>query len=268
MNTLIAELRNNKQEINEKNTLISKTDNMTDELNLINHPSKKVKIRKMFNNISEKYDFLNHCLSFGIDNIWRRKTIKMLRPYEPEVILDLATGTGDLAISALKLKPKKVVGVDISEGMLEIGKQKIAKRKVDDVIELKHGDSENLEFPSNSFDAATVAFGVRNFENLQRGLTEIYRVLKFGAPLIILEFSKPKVFPIKQLYFFYFNHVLPRVSRIFSKDKTAYRYLPQSVLAFPEGKYFLGEMRTAGFKSTKQKRLTFGIVTIYYGMKK
>ncbi len=240
---------------------------MTDVLSDITKKSKKQKIAKMFNNISGTYDFLNHFLSFGIDRIWRYRAIKVLEPYEPKTILDAATGTGDFAISALKIKPEKVVGIDISEGMLKIGKQKINKRKLQNIINLQYGDSENIDFPDNSFDAVMVAFGVRNFENLQRGLTELYRVLKVGSPIAILEFSKPKVFPIKHLYNFYFNHVLPRVSRIFSKDKTAYRYLPQSVLAFPEGKYFLGEMRTAGFKSTKQKRLSFGIVTLYYAIK-
>ncbi len=238
------------------------------ELDATNQKSKKVRIVNMFNNISEKYDFLNHFLSFGIDTIWRYRAINMLKPYEPKIILDAATGTGDLAIAATRLKPQRVIGVDISEGMLEIGKQKVKNKKLENIIELKYGDSENLDFPENTFDAAIVAFGVRNFENLQRGLTEIRRVLKFGAPIIVLEFSKPKAFPVKHLYNFYFNHVLPRVSRIFSKDKSAYRYLPQSVLAFPEGKYFLGEMRTAGFKSTKQKRLSFGIVTLYYAIKK
>ncbi len=238
---------------------------ISSDLKEINTKSKKIRIANMFNNISVKYDFLNHFLSFGIDTIWRRRAIKMLKPYEPEIILDVATGTADLAISAVRLNPEKVVGVDISEGMLKIAKQKVQKRNLDSIIDLEYGDSENLNFSDNSFDAAIVAFGVRNFENLQRGLSEILRVLKYGAPIVILEFSKPKVFPVKHLYNFYFSHVLPRVSRVFSKDKTAYRYLPQSVLAFPEGKYFLGEMRTAGFKSTKQKRLSFGIVTLYYG---
>ncbi len=241
---------------------------MTTETMFIAKESKKTRIVKMFNNISTRYDLLNHVLSFGIDTIWRRKAIRMLAPFEPQTILDAATGTGDLAIAACRIKPKKVIGIDITEGMLTIGKQKVKKRNLEDVIELKYGDSENIEFAENTFDAAIVAFGVRNFENLQRGLTELYRVLKAGSPIVILEFSKPARFPVKQLYNFYFNHVLPRVSRIFSKDKSAYRYLPKSVLAFPEGKYFLGEMRTAGFKSTSQKRLSFGIVTLYFAVKK
>lgn len=229
--------------------------------------SKKSQVALMFNNISKKYDFLNHFLSLGIDRIWRKKAIQMLKPYEPKTILDIATGTGDLSISALRLKPEKIVGIDISEGMLAIGNKKIKKKKLDKVIELKLEDSENMKFDENHFDAAMVAFGVRNFENLQRGLSEILRVLKPGSPIVVLEFSRPKAFPIKQLYNFYFKHILPRVGRVFSKDKSAYSYLPESVLSFPEGKYFLGEMRTAGFQSTKEKRLTFGVASIYFAIK-
>lgn len=229
--------------------------------------SKKSQVTLMFNNISKKYDFLNHFLSLGIDKLWRRRAISMLRPYEPQQILDIATGTGDLAISALKVKPMKIVGIDISEGMLQVGKEKIKKKKLEHIIELKLGDSENLQFRENEFDAAIVAFGVRNFENLQRGLVEIRRVLKPGSPFVILEFSKPQIFPIKQAYNFYFKRILPGVGRMFSKDKSAYSYLPESVLAFPEGKYFLGELRTAGFQSTREKRLTFGVASIYFAVK-
>jgi len=229
--------------------------------------SKKSQVALMFNNISRKYDFLNHFLSLGIDRIWRRKAIKMLKPYEPKSIIDIATGTGDLAISALRLKPNRIVGIDISDGMLSIGNQKIKRKKLEDIVELKLGDSENLKFEENQFDAAMVAFGVRNFENLQRGLTEILRVLKPGSPFVVLEFSKPRVFPIKQIYNFYFKYILPGIGRVFSKDKSAYSYLPESVLSFPEGKYFLGEMRTAGFQSVREKRLTFGVASIYFATK-
>ena len=229
--------------------------------------SKKTQIALMFNNISKKYDFLNHFLSLGIDRIWRRKAIGMLKPYEPKEILDIATGTGDLAISALRLKPRKITGIDISEGMLLIGNQKIKKKKLEEIIELKLGDSENLSFEENQFDAAMVAFGVRNFENLQRGLTEILRVLKPGSPFVVLEFSKPRVFPIKQIYSFYFRYILPGIGRAFSKDKSAYKYLPESILSFPEGKYFLGELKTAGFHSAREKRLTFGVASIYFAVK-
>lgn len=229
--------------------------------------SKKSQVALMFNNISEKYDFLNHFLSFGIDRLWRRKAINMLKPFEPKMILDAATGTGDLAIASLRLKPNKVIGIDISEGMLSHGVQKINKKQLDGLIELQIGDSEDLNFDENYFDAAMVAFGVRNFENLQRGLSEIRRVLKPGCPLVILEFSQPKIFPIKQIYNLYFKNILPAIGRKFSKDKSAYKYLPDSVLSFPEGKYFLGEMRTAGFQSTRAKRLGFGIASIYFAVK-
>jgi len=229
--------------------------------------SKKSQIALMFNNISKNYDFLNHFLSIGIDHIWRRRVISMIRPYKPSRILDIATGTGDLAIAASKLDPNKIIGIDISEGMLTIGNQKIKKKKLDHFIELLTGDSENLQFGENEFDAAMVAFGVRNFENLQKGLSEIFRVLKPGSPFIVLEFSKPKTFPIKQLYKFYSKYIMPGVGKFFSKDQSAYKYLPESVLAFPEGKEFLAELKKAGFQSTTEKRLSFGVATIYFGLK-
>jgi demethylmenaquinone methyltransferase / 2-methoxy-6-polyprenyl-1,4-benzoquinol methylase len=228
---------------------------------------KKSQIIQMFNGISQKYDFLNHFLSLGIDRYWRRMAVSMLKPYEPRLILDVATGTGDLAITALRLKPEKIIGIDISDGMLTIGKKKIKKKNFDLVIELMTGDSENLKFPENEFDAAMVAFGVRNFENLQKGLNEIRRVLKPGSPLVVLEFSRPRKFPVKQIYHFYFKNILPLIGRIFSKHRAAYSYLPQSVLKFPEGKYFLGELRSAGFQSTKERRLTFGIASLYIAVK-
>ncbi len=229
--------------------------------------SKKKQVALMFNNISKKYDFLNHFLSLGIDNIWRRKVVALIKPFKPSRILDIATGTGDLAIAAAQIKPDKIVGIDISEGMLAIGNQKIIKKKLDHFIELKLGDSENLEFEENSFDAAMVAFGVRNFENLQKGLMEILRVLKPGSPFIVLEFSKPKVFPVKQLYNFYFKYILPGVGRFFSKDKAAYTYLPESVSAFPEGESFIAELTNAGFHGSSQKRVFFGVATIYFVLK-
>jgi len=229
--------------------------------------SKKSQIALMFNNISKRYDFLNHFLSMGIDHIWRRKVVALMKPFKPLSILDIATGTGDLAITALRINPNKIIGIDISEGMLAIGNQKIKKKKLDQIIELKLGDSENLEFENNHFDAAMVAFGVRNFENLQKGLTEIFRVLKQGSPFVVLEFSKPKVFPVKQIYNFYFKYILPGIGRFFSKDKSAYTYLPESVLAFPEGLDFLAELSQAGFKAGKQKRLFFGVSTIYFAVK-
>jgi demethylmenaquinone methyltransferase / 2-methoxy-6-polyprenyl-1,4-benzoquinol methylase len=229
--------------------------------------SKKTQIALMFNNISKRYDFLNHFLSLGIDHIWRRKVVALIKPFKPSNILDIATGTGDLAVAASRLNPYKIIGIDISEGMLAIGNQKIKKKKLDKVIELKLGDSENLEFENNTFDAAMVAFGVRNFENLQKGLTDILRVLKKGSPFIVLEFSKPKVFPVKQIYNFYFKFILPGIGRFFSKDKSAYTYLPESVLAFPEGKDFLTQLNIAGFRDGTQKRLFFGVATIYFSLK-
>ena len=225
---------------------------------------KKSQVAEMFNNISKKYDFLNHFLSLGIDIYWRKKAIKLLRKENPELILDVATGTGDLAITANKiLKPKKVIGVDISEGMLNIGKQKIKKKKLEDKIELQMGDSEGLLFEDNKFDAVIVAFGVRNYENLEKGLADMLRVLKPGGKLVVLEFSKPTIFPFKQLYNFYFNFILPKLGKLISKDNAAYTYLPESVQAFPDGKRFTDLLDNLGCKETTWKSLTLGISAIY-----
>ncbi|HAF30804.1 MAG TPA: bifunctional demethylmenaquinone methyltransferase/2-methoxy-6-polyprenyl-1,4-benzoquinol methylase UbiE [Bacteroidales bacterium] len=222
----------------------------------------------MFNNIARRYDFLNHFLSLGIDNIWRRKAIHCLKDISTEpVILDVASGTGDLAIAALKLNPKKIIGIDISEEMLNIGIQKINKKGYQNIIELKKGDSENIEFDNDFFDGLTVAFGVRNFENLNKGLSEMYRVLKPGGKAVILEFSKPRLFPVKQLYDFYFKAVLPMLGKIISKDSSAYTYLPESVNAFPEREQFIQELENLGFKNCTFKPLSFGIATIYVGLK-
>jgi len=224
-------------------------------------------VQSMFNNIAPKYDLLNHLLSAGIDKGWRRKVRKALATGHPEIILDVATGTGDLAIELAKLPVKKIIGIDIAEDMLEIGRKKIAKKKLENVIELKPGDSENIRFEDNHFDAITVAFGVRNYANLEKGLSEMYRVLKPGKKAAILEFSKPASFPMKQVYQYYFNHILPAIGRMVSKDKSAYTYLPQSVALFPENKNFLNVLRKAGFKNPGQKRLTFGIATLYVAEK-
>lgn len=221
----------------------------------------------MFDNISPKYDFLNHFLSMGIDVLWRKKAIRQLRAGAPKLILDIATGTGDLAIEALSLKPEKVTGVDISEGMLAMGRKKLESRGLQDKIELKYGDSENLPFEANAYDAVTVAFGVRNFENLEKGLKEIYRVMKPGAVFVVLEFSQPERFPVKQFYNFYFNNILPLFGRLVSKDNAAYTYLPQSVNAFPYGKRFTQLLEKTGFKETRSMPLTFGIASIYVGRK-
>jgi len=229
--------------------------------------SKKEQVAKMFNNISKRYDLLNRVLSLGIDIVWRKKAIKQLQQAHPKRILDVATGTADFAIQALDLKPEKVIGVDISEGMLSKGHEKLKKKNLQDVIELRLGDSEKLPFEENEFDAVIVAFGVRNFEDLLKGLKDMYQVLKPGGSVVILEFSKPRVFPFKQLYNFYFKRVLPTVGKLISKDKSAYTYLPESVDAFPDGQRFLDIMQQAGFGQNKQKPLTFGISSIYVGQK-
>lgn len=229
--------------------------------------SKKEQVAKMFDNISQKYDFLNHFLSLGIDKGWRKKAIKMLQPLRPKQLLDVATGTGDFAIEALKLNPDKITGIDISNGMLDMGRKKMKARGFSDKIELLSGDSENIPFANGFFDAVTVAFGVRNFENLEKGLQEINRVLKPGGMIVVLEFSKPQKFPFKTLYNFYFKFVLPKVGRLISKDKAAYTYLPESVAAFPDGEHFLNVLRKAGFNQTKCRSLTFGISSIYTGVK-
>lgn len=221
----------------------------------------------MFDNISHRYDFLNHLLSLGIDKGWRKKAINLIRPLNPKQLLDVATGTGDFAIAALTLNPEKITGVDISAGMLEVGKKKIADRNLSNRIELLIGDSENLPFSDKSFDAVTVAFGVRNFENLERGLQEIYRVLKPGGMLVVLEFSRPRKFPFKHVYNFYFKFVLPKIGRLVSSDKSAYTYLPQSVEAFPDGENFLHVLKNVGFNNTQCRVLTFGVSSIYTGSK-
>jgi len=228
---------------------------------------KKEQVAEMFNNISKKYDFLNHFLSLGIDILWRKKAIRLLKDSQPKVMLDIATGTGDFAIEALKLNPTKIVGIDISEGMLNVGKQKIKEKGVDNIIELKLGDSENLEFEDNTFDAYTVGFGVRNFENLEKGLAEMLRVLKPDGTAVILEFSKPKKFPIKQIYNFYFNKILPGVGNMISKDNAAYTYLPESVNAFPEDLEFVNILTKLGYNNPKVIPLMFGIASIYIAKK-
>ena len=228
---------------------------------------KKEQVAEMFNNISHRYDFLNHFLSLGIDILWRKKAIKLLQKDQPKQILDIATGTGDFAIEALALNPDRIVGVDISSGMLEVGKQKMKKRKFDDIIEMQLGDSEKLLFNDNTFDAVIVAFGVRNFENLKKGLSDMHRVIKPGTKAVIIEFSRPKRFPMKQLYNFYFKLILPIIGKLVSKDSSAYTYLPESVDAFPDGQDFLDILSEVGFKKTECKPLTFGISSIYIGQK-
>jgi len=230
--------------------------------------TKKEQVATMFNNISKTYDFLNHFLSLGIDIIWRKKAIGELKKDQPKNILDVATGTGDFAFEALQiLKPDQITGVDISRGMLDIAEQKIKKRGLQDKFQVKLGDSEKLLFDDNTFDAVTVAYGVRNFENLEKGLSDMLRVLKPGGKAVILEFSKPKSFPIKQLYSFYFHYITPAIGKIFSKDNSAYKYLPESVEAFPDGQRFTTLMEKVGYRETKNRPLAFGICSIYTGIK-
>jgi len=229
--------------------------------------SKKEEVAEMFDNISGRYDFLNHFLSLGIDKLWRKRAIKMLKPLQPKKIIDLATGTGDFAIAALKLNPEEVVGVDISNGMLEKGREKMKKRKVEHIITMKNGDSEDLPFEDNYFDALTVGFGVRNYENLEKGLAEMLRVLDKDGMAVILEFSKPKKFPIKQTFQFYSKYIIPLLGKSISKDKSAYAYLPESVAAFPEGQDFLDILTKVGYRNVKAKPVSGGIATIYTGVK-
>lgn len=228
---------------------------------------KKQQVEQMFDNIAPKYDFLNHFLSLGIDKLWRKKAIRILSGYKTNLLLDVASGTGDFAIAAAKLKPSKIIGFDISEQMLNVGRAKVQGLGLDHIIEFQKGDSEAMPFDDEHFDAITVAFGVRNFENLENGLKEFVRVLKNDGVAIILEFSKPKYFPMKQLYLFYFFGILPLIGRLVSKDSSAYSYLPESVMAFPDDQKFLTILRNVGFSKASQRRLSFGIATIYIAQK-
>lgn len=229
--------------------------------------SKKEQVAEMFDNISEKYDFLNHFLSAGVDKGWRKKAIKMLEPYQPKEMLDIATGTGDFAIAALKLNPDKVTGVDISEGMLEQGRVKMKKKGLSDKITMLYGDSENLPFDDNSFDALTVGFGVRNYENLEKGLGDMLRVLRPDGIAAILEFSKPKNFPAKQFFGFYNNKLLPLIGKTVSKDPRAYTYLPESIAAFPEGEDFIAILEKVGYRNCSRRTVSGGVASIYLGQK-
>ena len=229
--------------------------------------SKKEEVAEMFNNISSKYDFLNHFLSLGIDKLWRKKAVKLMKQVQPKRVLDMSTGTGDFALESLVLKPNEVVGLDISEGMLEMGRQKMKKRGVDHIISMRLGDSESIPYDDNYFDALTVGFGVRNFENLEKGLSDMLRVIKPRRMAVILEFSKTKKFPIKPLFGLYSNHILPFIGKTVSKDARAYTYLPESVAAFPEGKDFENILIKLGYKDVKLTPVSGGIATIYTGRK-
>lgn len=221
----------------------------------------------MFNNIAPKYDFLNHLLSAGIDRLWRKALVRKLAGKPHNLILDVATGTGDLAIASSKLMSAKITGIDIAEEMLAVGREKIRKKGLDGLITLEKGDSENIPFEGQSFDAAMVAFGVRNFENLERGLSEMYRVLKPGGVVYILEFSTPQVFPVKQIYRYYFRYILPMMGRLVSKNTSAYTYLPETVYSFPQGEVFLAILKEAGFSEVSATRLSLGIASIYEGFR-
>lgn len=235
---------------------------------MTNKQGKKENVRTMFNNIAGKYDFLNHFLSAGIDYLWRRRVARIIRRENPKTILDVATGTGDLAIELAKKSKARITGIDIAQGMLDIGQQKLKAKGLENQISLRLADSEKLPFSDNSFDVAMVAFGVRNFEDLDRGLSEMHRVIRLGGMIVVLEFSKPTAFPVKQLYSFYFRFILPRLGKIISQDDSAYTYLPESVGQFPDGKLFLDRLEKAGFIQTRQDRRSFGVATIYVAHKR
>jgi len=230
---------------------------------------KKAAVEKMFNSIAWRYDFLNHFLSFNIDRLWRKRAIRVISNYQKNpVILDVATGTGDLAIASIRIDPVKITGIDISANMLEIGRQKVAKKGLSERIELIQADSAKMPFEDNKFDVAMVAFGVRNFSNPVIGLSEMKRVLRNNGLIMVLEFSKPSGFPFRSVYNFYFKNILPFFGRLFSRDKAAYNYLPDSVMKFPDNEAFLNLLEKAGFSETRQIKLTGGIASIYTGIKK
>ncbi len=224
-------------------------------------------VQRLFDGIAHRYDLLNHLLSSGIDILWRRKAIRLLRPLQPQTILDVATGTADLAIEAARLQPASIVGVDIAPEMLKRGKEKIARRGLSQIISLELGTAESMRFKSGSFDAVTVAFGVRNFTKLEQGLAEMYRVLRPGGAALILEFSRPKTAPLKQLYGWYFRSLLPRIGGLISRSREAYEYLPNTVEEFPDGENFAALLERQGFIRIAIHPLTFGIATIYLGFK-
>ena len=229
---------------------------------------KKAAVESMFDSIAWRYDFLNHFLSFGIDRLWRRRAIRIISKFcKNPHILDVATGTGDLAIAAMKLNPSKITGIDISQKMLEIGKEKIDRKGFSGKIELIPGDSENIPFGDNVFDVAMVAFGVRNFSDPLKGLSEMKRVIRNEGMIMVLEFSKPSGFPFRPVYNFYFRNILPFFGKLFSKDKAAYSYLPDSVMKFPDNDEFLKLLALAGFSEIRQIKLTGGVASIYTGIK-
>ncbi|WP_067033087.1 bifunctional demethylmenaquinone methyltransferase/2-methoxy-6-polyprenyl-1,4-benzoquinol methylase UbiE [Allomuricauda sp. CP2A] len=228
---------------------------------------KKEQVRQMFDTISKNYDGLNRVISFGIDLKWRKRMVKLLKAKAPKTILDIATGTGDLAIAMTQTGAEKIIGLDISPGMLEVGKEKISEKNLQETIEMMVGDSEDLPFEDNTFDAITVGFGVRNFENLEKGLAEIHRVLKPNGTFMVLETSVPTKFPFKQGYRLYCNYILPTIGKIFSKDRSAYTYLSESASVFPHGEAFNNILAKIGFIGIENKPQTFGVASIYVATK-
>jgi len=228
-----------------------------------NSESKKEQVAQMFDNIANRYDFLNSLLSLGIHKGWRKKCVNILKSKQPKVILDVATGTGDFAIECSKLNPTKVIGVDISEGMMSFGREKLKKLKLDSLITLENGNAETLSFDDNTFDAIVVGFGVRNFQNLEKGLANLHRILKPGGQLVILEFSYPTNWFIKTVYNFYFSYITPLIGKIFSNDNRAYTYLTESVKAFPNNQNFVAILNELNYKHTNFKSLSFGVASIY-----
>ena len=232
-----------------------------------NTESKKEQVAQMFDNIAFRYDFLNSLLSLGIHKGWRRKCIKLIADKQPKTILDVATGTGDFAIAAIKLNPDKIVGVDISEGMMKFGREKLQKLQLEKIISLQYGDAETCDLPENSMDAITVGFGVRNFENLEKGLTNMLRILKPGGQLCVLEFSSPRQFPVKQFYKFHFKYITPTLGKLFSKDSRAYTYLPESIKAFPDNERFTSILDKVGYTKSSFRSVGFGLAAIYLAEK-
>lgn len=233
-----------------------------------NSGEKGKQVEEMFNNIAPTYDTLNHRLSWDIDKGWRKKAIAQLQPFSPRHILDIATGTGDFAILAARmLTPEKLIGADISEGMMDIGRQKVKRVRLEQIISFEKEDCLQLSYPENSFDAVTAAFGIRNFPDLDRGLKEIFRVLKPGGHLSIVELTSPVAFPMKQLFKVYSHTVLPIYGRLVSRDDSAYHYLTATIEAFPQGEQMVGILKKAGFSEARFERLTFGICTMYLATK-
>ena len=237
-------------------------------INPYHEGEKGEQVEQMFDHIAHSYDLLNHALSLGIDRGWRRKAVDSLKEHHPQVLLDIATGTGDFAILAAKrLQPQKIIGADISEGMMAVGREKVQKLNMQDTISFQREDCMHLSFPDASFDAVTSAYGVRNFQDLDAGLAEMYRVLRTGGHLLIVELCTPPRFPMKQLFWLYAHVVMPFIGKLISHDSSAYTYLPSSMEAFPQGEVMEGILKKAGFQQINWKRFTFGLCTMYLAKK-